>query len=270
MGGMAPPPTMPRHKMMMHMTFFWGKNALVLFKGWPGTSTGMYALALVFVFAMGILVEWLSHSRLIKPGTGNVAAGIIQTFMHTIRVGLANLVMLALMSFNVGVFLAAVAGHSLGFLLFGNMNDSHSHDPPPTKNGTGEMMMHLHKKMMMHMTFYWGNEAEVLFSGWPGKRAGMYALALIFVFTLGVIAEWLTHSWLIKEGTTNVAGRIIKTILHAIRVSLGYLLMLSLMSFNAGIFLAAVAGQALGFLLFGSKVFDKTEFPPYETPSESC
>lgn len=133
MGGMAPPPTMPRHKMMMHMTFFWGKNALVLFKGWPGTSTGMYALALVFVFAMGILVEWLSHSRLIKTGTGNVAAGIIQTFMHTIRVGLANLVMLALMSFNVGVFLAAVAGHSLGFLLFGS-RVFHKSAPPPKTN----------------------------------------------------------------------------------------------------------------------------------------
>lgn len=149
------------------------------------------------------------------------------------------------------------------------MNDSHMHDPPPTKNGTGEMMMHPHKKIMMHMTFYWGNEAEVLFSGWPGTRPGMYALALIFVFTMGVLAEWLTHSRLIKEGTTNVATAIIKTIAHAIRVSLGYLLMLSLMSFNVGIFLAAVAGQALGFLLFGSMVFDNTEFPPYEKPSES-
>lgn len=149
------------------------------------------------------------------------------------------------------------------------MIDSHMHDPLPTKNGTGEMMMHSHKKIMMHMTFYWGNEAEILFSGWPGTRPGMYALALIFVFTLGVLAEWLTHSRLIKEGTTNVATAIIKTIAHAIRVSLGYLLMLSLMSFNVGIFLAAVAGQALGFLLFGSMVFDNTEFPPYEKPSES-
>ena len=160
--------------------------------------------------------------------------------------------------------------NSIVCIISSDMNDSHMHDPPPTKNGTGELMMHLHKKMMMHMTFYWGKEAEVLFSGWPGKRAGMYALALIFVFALGIIAEWLTHSRLIKEGTTNVVARITKTILHAIRVSLGYLLMLSLMSFNAGIFLAAVAGQALGFLLFGSMVFDKTEFPPYEKPSESC
>uniref|UniRef100_A0A2P2MWZ4 Copper transport protein n=1 Tax=Rhizophora mucronata TaxID=61149 RepID=A0A2P2MWZ4_RHIMU len=106
--------------MLTHMTFFWGKNSEILFSGWPGTRGGMYALALVFVFVLGIIVEWLSHSKLIKPGTSNVAAGLVQTFLHGLRVGLAYLVMLALMSFNVGVFLAALAGHTLGFLVFGS------------------------------------------------------------------------------------------------------------------------------------------------------
>ena len=81
---------------------------------------GMYALALVFIFVLAFLVEWLNHSRLIKPGSSNVSAGLVQTFLHTMRVGLAYLVMLALMSFNGGVFLMAVAGHTLGFLLFGS------------------------------------------------------------------------------------------------------------------------------------------------------
>ncbi|KAJ4725695.1 putative Copper transporter [Melia azedarach] len=135
-GGMAPPPitngTMMHHKkMMMHMTFYWGKEALVLFKGWPGTRPVMYALALIFVFVMGFLVEWLSHSRLIKPGASNVFAGVIQTFMHTIRVGLAYMVMLAVMSFNVGVFLAAVAGQALGFLVFGSRVFERADNIPP-------------------------------------------------------------------------------------------------------------------------------------------
>ncbi|OVA17742.1 Ctr copper transporter [Macleaya cordata] len=106
--------------MMMHMTFFWGDRAEILFSGWPGTSTGMYILALIFVFLLSVLVEWLSRLPLIKPGSNHVAAGFARTLMHTIRVGLAYLVMLAVMSFNGGVFLAAVAGHSIGFLVFGS------------------------------------------------------------------------------------------------------------------------------------------------------
>ncbi|KAJ4972037.1 hypothetical protein NE237_005136 [Protea cynaroides] len=111
---------MNHHKMMMHMTFFWGKNAEILFSGWPGTRTGMYVLALIVVFLLAVLVEWLSHSRLIKPGTNNLVAGLLQTVMHAVRMGLAYIVMLAVMSFNVGIFLVAIAGHALGFLVFGS------------------------------------------------------------------------------------------------------------------------------------------------------
>ncbi|BFG34039.1 copper transporter 6 [Prunus yedoensis var. nudiflora] len=131
MGGMASPPSPPsstmngsngmmHHEMMMHMTFFWGTNAQVLFSKWPGSSTGMYYVCLLFVFALAVIVEWLSHCRLIKAGSSDVVCGLAQTFLHAIRVGLAYMVMLAVMSFNVGVFLVAVAGHTVGFLLFGS------------------------------------------------------------------------------------------------------------------------------------------------------
>ncbi|XP_057953053.1 copper transporter 6-like [Malania oleifera] len=109
-----------KHHMMMHMTFFWGKNAEILFSGWPGSRAGMYSLALIFVFALAFLVEWLSHCRLIKPGSEDAASGILQTAIHAVRVALAYMVMLAVMSFNVGVFLVAVGGHAVGFLLFGS------------------------------------------------------------------------------------------------------------------------------------------------------
>ncbi|CAI0540279.1 unnamed protein product [Linum tenue] len=142
MGGGSPASNMttmmqhPTKKMMMHMTFFWGKNMEMLFAGWPGSRTGMYALALVFIFFLSFLVEGLSHSRFVKPSGPNSSSssvGLAQTLAHTVRVGLGYLVMLAVMSFNGGVFLAAVAGHSLGFLLFRSRVFKKPDDQPPAK-----------------------------------------------------------------------------------------------------------------------------------------
>ena len=128
MGGMS------SKQSFTHMTFFWGKNSEILFTGWPGTRGGMYALALIFVFVLAVLVEWLSHSRLIKDKWPRFAAGAFQTALHAIRVGLAYLLMLAVMSFNGGVLIVAVAGHALGFLLFsgcvsGKVGDGHTDLP---------------------------------------------------------------------------------------------------------------------------------------------
>ncbi|MED6120957.1 hypothetical protein PIB30_025583 [Stylosanthes scabra] len=118
-GGMAGHRTMmKRHNNFMHMTFFWGTKSEVLFAQWPGDSRVMYALALLLVFVMSFLVEWLSHTRFVKPGSKNIVAGLVQTILHLLRVGLAYLVMLALMSFNGGVFLVALFAHALGFFLF--------------------------------------------------------------------------------------------------------------------------------------------------------
>ncbi|KAI6675162.1 hypothetical protein NL676_003068 [Syzygium grande] len=111
----------PRKKMgMMHMTFFWGHDAEVLFDRWPGTDPKMYAVSLAVVFAMAALVELLSACRLRSGSKGNVAAGVLRTILFTVRCGLNFLVMLAVMSFNGGIFLAAVGGHALGFLVFGS------------------------------------------------------------------------------------------------------------------------------------------------------
>ncbi|KAK4408592.1 Copper transporter 2 [Sesamum angolense] len=136
MEGMVPPPPppsptdgmdhQPQHTMtsshaMMHMTFFWGKNAEILFSGWPGTRTGMYVLALIFVFVLSVIVEWLSRcGRIDVEGRGNFGGGLIRTVVHGVRIGVGYLVMLAVMSFNVGVLIAAVAGHTFGFFLFGS------------------------------------------------------------------------------------------------------------------------------------------------------
>ncbi|XP_018830555.1 copper transporter 6-like [Juglans regia] len=156
---------------------------------------------------------------------------------------------------------------------------SHDHDMsgiagamPPSSMNNGMHGMHM-KKMMMHMTFFWGTHTEVLFDGWPGRRTGMYVVSLVFVFVLSFLVEWLSHSRLLKRGSINVPAGMFQTLLYAIRVGLSYLVMLALMSYNGGVFLVAVAGHAFGFLIFGSRVFNKPDHNAvkgFDPPPMTC
>ncbi|XXG75355.1 hypothetical protein AAC387_Pa07g3879 [Persea americana] len=112
------PPSSNTNMTMMQMTFFWGKDVDILFSGWPGHRLGMYLMALFFVFALSVTVEWLATFRFTKLGANRVWARLGQTGVHVLRVGLAYMVMLAVMSFNAGVLIVAVVGHAVGFLLF--------------------------------------------------------------------------------------------------------------------------------------------------------
>ncbi|KAL0436800.1 UNVERIFIED_CONTAM: Copper transporter 1 [Sesamum radiatum] len=143
------------------------------------------------------------------------------------------------------------------------MNDAaHTHGmsaAPPPSNGT--MMMH-HRHMMMHMTFFWGKNAEILFDGWPGyDHLGMYVLALVLVFFLALIVEWLSNCSILRGSSSSdsqrsaaAAAGMLQTVLYAVRIGLAYLVMLAVMSFNAGVFLVAIAGHSVGFFLFGSRL----------------
>ncbi|OIT34709.1 PREDICTED: copper transporter 6-like [Nicotiana attenuata] len=140
--------------------------------------------------------------------------------------------------------------------------------PPPSINSTA-VNSHSQHHMMMHMTFFWGKNAEVLFSGWPGyNNMGMYVLALLFVFLLAFFVEWISHTNYIKESANHVASGLIQTALYGVRIGLAYLVMLAVMSFNAGIFLVAIAGHTLGFLVFGSRVFKKSPLMAYAKASD--
>ncbi|XP_030524158.1 copper transporter 2-like [Rhodamnia argentea] len=138
------------------------------------------------------------------------------------------------------------------------MNDGHMPGMNGSTTTTTTPPPHHHKMMMMHMTFFWGTHSEILFSSWPGTRTGMYALALVFVFALCVLVEWLSHCRF--PAKPGVASRLLRSLLHALRMGLAYLAMLALMSFNGGVFLAAVAGHAVGFLAFANRgAFGKPE-----------
>ncbi|CAN8316962.1 unnamed protein product, partial [Cochlearia groenlandica] len=113
----------PHRPSLLHPTFYWSYNCEVLFDGWPGSSRSMYALALIFVFSLAFLAEWLARcteaASSIKPEADKIAKFAFSTAMYAVKSGFSYLVILAVVSFNGGVFLAAVLGHAFGFFVVG-------------------------------------------------------------------------------------------------------------------------------------------------------
>ncbi|WMV44245.1 hypothetical protein MTR67_037630 [Solanum verrucosum] len=100
--------------MVMQMNFHWGKDVTILFKGWPNNNLGMYILSLFFVFFMAFGVEIMSMGPIMinKRPIGIIQSGIY----YTLRMVLVYFVMLAVMSFNIGIFIVAILGHGLGYV----------------------------------------------------------------------------------------------------------------------------------------------------------
>ncbi|XP_023731699.1 copper transporter 2 [Lactuca sativa] len=110
-----PMPTM--HMATMHMTFFWGKDVEMLFNDWPNGKLGMYILALAFLFVLAVAIEFFSVFTTINSRAYTIVGGLTQAIVYGLRMALAYLVMLSVMSYNLGVFIVVVVGHTTGFFL---------------------------------------------------------------------------------------------------------------------------------------------------------
>ncbi|KAG7555959.1 Ctr copper transporter [Arabidopsis suecica] len=129
---------------------------------------------------------------------------------------------------------------------------------------------------MMHMTFYWGIKATILFDFWKTDSWLSYILTLIACFVFSAFYQYLENrriqfkslsssrrpppprsssgvsAPLIPKSGTRSAAKAASVLLFGVNAAIGYLLMLAAMSFNGGVFIAIVVGLTVGYAVFRS------------------
>ncbi|XP_073129400.1 copper transporter 5 [Henckelia pumila] len=120
---------------------------------------------------------------------------------------------------------------------------------------------------MMHMTFYWGRKVTILFDFWKTDSWISYLLSLAACFLISLFYQYMENRRLQfkkppppSSSTPLISSKLKKwsparfagAILFGLNSAIGYLLMLAIMSFNGGVFIAVVLGLGVGYLLFRS------------------
>ncbi|CAI5505666.1 unnamed protein product [Closterium sp. Naga37s-1] len=171
---------------------------------------------------------------------------------------------------------------------------SYDPDSPPTSSSAsgGSMSM-----MMMQMWFYWGPNVIILFESWKTSSWGFYLLACFLVVVFCVLHEFLT-SFRLKLSATrrcrvkdaeqgadsadatsskkvdwrSLLDRLAVTGIYALNLIFSYAIMLIVMSFNIGLFIAVVLGLTIGFFFFGAKRRKTSSERPLveEAQEENC
>lgn len=147
-------------------------------------------------------------------------------------------------------------------------------------HGHGGMDMG-HGDMGMIMTFWRGDQVELLFKGWKTTGPGTYAGACVIVILFACLAvfmkvcrielERLLLSLGQQRDTTgkieleknlmgknllgkNLLGMFLRFIIAFLTYGADYLLMLVVMTYNVGMFLSVLTGLGLGVAVFGQYV----------------
>ncbi|KAI4294799.1 hypothetical protein MLD38_040875 [Melastoma candidum] len=127
---------------------------------------------------------------------------------------------------------------------------------------------------MMHMTMYWSRYVTLLVDQWRTNTWTGYLLTLIACFLAASFYQYLENLRLrlrLRSPTSastpasasasvpliaklgrNRTTRAASSAMFGISSAVGYLLMLAIMSFNGGVFLAIVAGLSVGYYAFRS------------------
>ncbi|KAA0064702.1 copper transporter 5.1 [Cucumis melo var. makuwa] len=126
---------------------------------------------------------------------------------------------------------------------------------------------------MMHMTFYWSKEVTLLVNSWRTNSWLSYSLSLLACFIVSVFYQYLENYRIRlkllqcpKPSPSEIEAPLLRSkvagkfqalrfagaLFFGVNSAIGYLLMLAIMSFNGGVFVAIVFGLAIGYLVFRS------------------
>ncbi|KAH7523890.1 copper transporter 5.1 [Ziziphus jujuba] len=130
---------------------------------------------------------------------------------------------------------------------------------------------------MMHMTFYWSKQVTLLIDSWRTNSWTSYILTLLACLIVSAFYQYLEDLRLrlklasagkpspssspaqieipLLQKFSRLQGkwsqaRLGGAALFGVNAAIGYLLMLAIMSFNGGVFVAVVLGLAIGYLVF--------------------
>ncbi|BAT78184.1 hypothetical protein LR48_Vigan04g216300 [Vigna angularis] len=126
---------------------------------------------------------------------------------------------------------------------------------------------------MMHMTFYWSRKVNLLIDSWRTEDWTHYLLTLLACLMVSAFYQLIENCrirlkligagkpfpseiqtpLLQRKLTGNgdkLGVKVAGAILFGLSSVIGYLLMLSVMSFNGGVFVAIVVGLVVGYFFF--------------------
>ncbi|XP_020206726.1 copper transporter 5 [Cajanus cajan] len=127
---------------------------------------------------------------------------------------------------------------------------------------------------MMHMTFYWGKKVTILIDSWKTNSWTSYVLSLLACLVVAAFYQYLENRrirlklfaagrrtpspeirtpllrWRVAGDEAKLGVKFAEAVLFGVNSAIGYLLMLAIMSFNGGVFVAIVVGLTLGYFLF--------------------
>ncbi|KAF5956455.1 hypothetical protein HYC85_003680 [Camellia sinensis] len=147
---------------------------------------------------------------------------------------------------------------------------------------------------MMHMTMYWGTDLTLLFDWWITDSWLSYALTLLALFLVSFFYQFMEDLRLRFKSPSSSSSsaasvrppietpllsklcrnhspkRLATAALFGLNSAIGYLLMLSIMSFNGGVLCAVVLGLSVGYYFFRTGADEEDDSPAILDNSCAC